>query len=128
MKFRCTCGHIISDDGLSDHIKGRIVREQSFYAAYEQPAESVAEFIQAIATGKRTEWIEKFYGQSYFEISDSSVVFDIMDYARLRTALVLYQCEECGRLYIEREPRQASGTLRAFKPEDPDWRGTLSDD
>lgn len=128
MKFRCTCGNIISDNGLCDHIKGHILREQSFNAAYEQPADRIAEFIQAVVAGKRKEWIEEFYGQPYFEVSDSSVVFDIIDYARIRTKLDIYQCEACGRLFIEREPQQASGTMRAFIPEDADWRGTLSDD
>jgi hypothetical protein len=128
MKFKCTCGHTVIDNGQFDHIKGQVLRAQSFQATYEQPSDSIAEFIQAVVAGKRKEWIESFYGQPYFEIADSSVVFDIIDHARHRTALDIYQCEACGRLYVEREPRQASGTLRAFKPEDIDWKGTLSDD
>jgi hypothetical protein len=79
-----------------------------------------------VSEGRRKEWIESFYGKSYFEIEDSSVVFDIMDYARHRCGLDVYQCEACGRIYIEREPRQASGSLRCFKPKDVNWRGTLA--
>ena len=60
MKFKCTCGHVIRDNGQSDHIKGHILRGQSFHAAYEQPSESIAEFIQAVVAGKRREWIERF--------------------------------------------------------------------
>jgi hypothetical protein len=125
-KFRCLCGHIIVDNGRFDHIKGLVLRDQSFDVAHEQPSETVAEFIQAIAEGRRKEWVEKFYGRPYFEISDSSLVFDIMSYARLRAGLDIYQCEACGRIYIEREPQQSSGSLRCFKPEDSDWRGTLA--
>ena len=81
-----------------------------------------------MAEGRRKEWIESFYGQPCFDIPDSEVVFDVINYARCRTALDVYQCGACGRLYIERKPQQASGALRSFKPEDPDWKGTLSDD
>ena len=128
MRFTCKCGQIIRDNGQFDHIKGHILREQSFRVAYEQPSELIAEFIQAVAAGKREEWIERFYGQPYFDTSDSSVVFDIIDHARFGMALSVYQCEGCGRLWIEREPRQDSGTLRCFKPDETDWKGTLSDD
>jgi hypothetical protein len=125
-KFQCTCGHIISDNGQFDHIKGLILREQSSDVAYEAPSDTIADFIQAIAAGKRREWIENFYGRPGFDLEDSSVVFDIMLYARQRSALDIYQCEACGRIYIEREPQQSSGALRRFKPEDPDWQGTLA--
>ena len=125
-KFRCTCGHIIVDNGQFDHIKGLILRDQSFDVAYEQPSATVAEFIRAVSEGRRKEWIESFYGRPYFEISDSSIVFDIMDYARHCSGLDVYQCEACGRIYIEREPQQSSGSLRCFKPENTDWRGTLA--
>ena len=125
-KFQCTCGHVIVDNGRFAHIKGLILRDQSFDVAYEQPSATVAEFIRAVSEGKRKEWIESFYGRPYFEISDSSVVFDIMNWANLRCGLDVYQCEACGRIYIEREPYQSSGSLRCFKPEDTDWRGTLA--
>src|SRR5436190_17580618 len=98
MKFKCTCGHVMVDNGQSDQIKGHIVRAQSFDGVYEQPCNSVAEFIQAVVAGKRKEWIEAFYGQPGLEIDDRSIVFDIIDYARHRTALDIYQCEVCGRL------------------------------
>lgn len=125
-KFRCTCGHIVVDSGQSEHIKGLVLRDQSFDVVHDQPSETAAEFIRAVVEGRRKEWVEKFYGRPYFEISDSSVVFDIMSYARDRAALDIYQCEACGRIFIEREPQQASGSLRCFKPEDSDWRGALA--
>jgi hypothetical protein len=125
-KFRCACGHIIVDNGQFEHIKGHILRADSFDDAYEKPCATVAEFIRAVGGGKRKEWIERFYEQPYFEIEDSSVVFDIFNYARLQCDLDIYQCETCGRIFIERETQQKSGTLRSFKPEDSDWKGTLS--
>src|SRR5262245_47145070 len=116
-KFRCACGHIVVDNGRFDHIKGHISRAQSFGDVYEKPCATVAEYVRAVVKGKRKEWIEDFYGRSYFDIEDSSVVFDIFNYARLGSDLDIYQCEKCGRIFIEREPRQSSGALRSFKPE-----------
>jgi hypothetical protein len=46
-KFACTCGHIIVDNGRFDHIKGQILRQQSFDVAHEQPSDTVAEFMRA---------------------------------------------------------------------------------
>lgn len=97
-KFRCTCGHVIVDNGRFDHIKGLILRDQSFDVAYEQPSATVAEFFRAVLEGKRKEWIESFYGRPDFDIPDSSVVFDIMYHARHRCGLDVYQCEACGRI------------------------------
>ena len=126
MKFKCTCGHTVIDNGKFDHIKGQVLRWQSFHAAYEQPSATIAEFISAVTEGRREEWIGKYYGQPAVGADNSEVVFDIINNAHLRTALDMYQCEGCGRIHIGKSP-QSDSPLRSFKPDAEDWRGTLAD-
>lgn len=125
MKFRCQCGHVVVDDGRFEHIRGQILRAESFESVYEGPSKTIADFISAVAQGQRKEWIARFYGKSDFDLPDHSVVFDIINYSHLRSGLDIYQCEACGRIFIETAPE--AGTYRSFKPDDEEWKGTLSD-
>ena len=124
MKSQCECGNIIADDGRLQH-KGRILREQSFAKAYEKPAAQVEDFIRAIREGRRKEWIDSFYGNPGVDIEDVSVLFDIISFSQERVGLDIYQCEACGRIFIEHAPQ--SFTHRTFKPEDEDWKGMMLD-
>ncbi len=128
MKFRCPCGDIVTDSSVDAfHHEARILRKQGFSGTYDNPAEKVAQFIDAIRQGKRKEWVDSFYGgrSRGVEIKDSEVVFDIFDLAHHGLGLDMYQCDACGRIFIERIP--GSFTYRSFKPEDEDWQGTLAE-
>ena len=123
-KFRCTCGYLIVDNGAVAHHMGRILREQSSEPYHERATHEVADFIRAVQAGKRREWIEQFYGQPGFDLEDGSVVVDIWTRRDPETVLDIYQCDACGRVFIERAPH--TFTYRTFRPEDADWRGALA--
>ena len=116
--------HIIVDNGAVQHHMGSILREQSREDYYNRATNEVVEFIRAVQAGKRREWIEQFYGKPGFDLEDGSVIFDIWTRRDPETVLDIYQCDACGRIFIERAPH--SFAYRPFNPEEEDWRGTLA--
>lgn len=122
MKLKCKCGYIIRDQKSDLPYKGEIIRDQSFENFYEAPSRMAGEFIQAIKDGKRDEWIEFFYGRK-LKLTDSEVIFGIYDRASVQNGVMILQCEYCGRIFIQKEPKD-SGFV-CFKPEDNDCKGIL---
>ena len=123
-KFLCTCGQLVVDNGAITHHMGRILLEQSSEQYHERATHEIADFIKAVQAGKRREWIEQFYDKPGFDLEDSSVVFDIWTRHDPATLIDIYQCDACGRLWVERAPH--TFTYRAFKPEQEDWKGALA--
>lgn len=124
MRFKCACGFVIVDNGAVEHHMGRILREQDREIYHDLATRDVVDFIKAIQAGKRREWIAEFYAQPDFDLDDTSVVFDIWTRRDPTMMLDIYQCDACGRVYIEREPH--TFRYRCFKPEHEDWRGALA--
>lgn len=104
MHFRCTCGHVISDTTDNLPYSARVVADVDVYDYWEA-------------------WERTGRGQSLGALSDP------LDYEK-----IIYQCEECGRLYFD-DPDDPSRFI-AFLPEDKNvmvtgpaeaqsWRGYI---
>jgi hypothetical protein len=92
-------------------------------ACFETPAEQIADFFRACQEGRRQGWVEEFYGQTGFDLQNENVILDILHRRHSQMLLTIFQCDQCGRISIERAPSTFS--FRSFEPEDRDWDGAL---
>lgn len=123
MKISCKCGHWIVDQTDYLPYKGMIIRDQDEEDVMQQISDDVVSFINAIVAGRREHWIKERYEGIGDELDDDNVVADILTRCWAARSLDIYQCEECGRVFIDKYTR--SGEMRCFTPEEEDWAGTL---
>lgn len=123
MKFKCRCGHIVVDRDTDLPYKGEIIRDQSYESFYENSSLLAGEFIKAINEGVRQDWIKSFYDGRDLNVSDSEVISDIYCRASIENGLRIFQCELCGRIFINKNPKNS--TFVCFQPEDNDWKDIL---
>ena len=124
LTLKCPCGHETAENEPHSHRLGHIVRDQDMVTCFETPAAEVADFLRAIQEGRRQVWVEEFYGKVGFDLQDGNIIQDILTRRHAQTLLTIFQCEECGRISIERSPSTFS--FRSFEPESRDWRGALA--
>ena len=124
--FQCACGHIIRDQTSHLPYKGEIIKNQACEEFYEHSVKQIKEFIHALLAGNRDEWVNDFYQYSPEDdkIPDNEVIFDILNRASFKNNLGIYQCESCGRIFIETEPR--SFQYLSFTPEANEWQNILA--
>jgi hypothetical protein len=112
-KLICNCGHIIVDQTDNLPYKAYCFRDEDMDKYYER-FDLVEEFINAIKKGEREAYIHKIFGEEYpTNLKDSSIIHDIL----WRLESIMYQCDNCGRVLIQK------GDLNAyfsFLPEDED--------
>jgi hypothetical protein len=103
MWFECKCGCHIKDVGDGHYYKARVIADKKWNAFWSDIDDAVE---QSGASPKEKETACMDLRKSYWN-----------------TFRDIYQCPECGRLYLE-----FAGDLIAFKPEAEDISTTLFDD
>ena len=124
MKIRCDCGDVISDTTNSLPYKCDLLPDDGYWENIHEPiVKGMVEFVSAIATGKRDEWLDKYFGTGYpRDVNDESVVSDFIG-ARMSLGPTAYQCTTCGMILI---PKSAGKGYAGFAPVDDEWRNILS--
>lgn len=67
----------------------------------------------------RTRWLAGYFPASYpvAEVTEAEAVHDVLFSAGMGVRRTVYECESCGRLWVQAEP---NGTrFRACAPEEP---------
>ncbi len=85
--------------------------------------EGINDYIDAVTNSKRDQWIIEHLGSDYpLNLANVSVLNDFVNWQIHNHSLTIYQCENCGRIWIQKvaEPNH----FRSFYP-DEDWKGTL---
>ncbi len=124
--FQCECGHILRDQTHHLPYKGEIIKNQAFEEFYEKSVQQIEEFIHALLADHRDEWVNDFYQYSSkdYTMSNADVIFDILNRASVKNNLGMYQCESCGRIFIETDPQ--SSQFLSFTPEAQEWQNILA--
>lgn len=120
-KWPCTCGHIIADSTDYLPYKGYFRADQDqdeYYSVIDQ----LAEFIHAREIGEQERFFARHYGGKPPTKTDvKDVITSILARSRSRLERIMYECEQCGRLWIDYPQGQ---TMLAYHPEH-DQRGIL---
>ncbi len=120
--FGCRCGNRIYFNVVPCRYDGEVFRDTGTEVAYDTATKQMADFFATIQEGRRDDWLRQFYSYgSTFEITDDSVVSEIMDRHFGPLALGIHQCERCGRVWLQRPGKEY---FTPYLPEG-DWRGAL---
>ena len=120
MKIRCECGNIIIDQSDNLPYKAHLIPDTHLESIFDG-ADELSNFIEAIEKGKRSEWIEKKFGEDYpKELTNTAIISDLI-MSKLKTRNT-YQCENCGRVLIE----NSAGAFEFFYPEGEEAKGILN--
>jgi hypothetical protein len=106
-KVQCDCGHVIRDTGDELSYKARFLPDQNKALFLDQLSQAMAELIDLTSKGRRHEWIAKHFKKGYpNDLDTSSFVSDYVWGHLIGNSGVMYQCENCGRILIYRDPNQ----------------------
>jgi hypothetical protein len=115
-RFRCRCGHLIID--ITDDLpnKAAVLRNQDTDWFYDTVARELARFAAAVRADQRETWIAEHFLAGYpRDLSDEDVISDFLcGPADLMSGV--YECERCGRLWVQRQP--GADEWIAYTPED----------
>ncbi len=81
--------------------------------------------IEATKNGKRKEWIEENFAVPPYpmNLTDTQMIGDIFDRLYFDLRREMYQCEKCGRIWIQ-QPN--SKFFVSFLPEIEHWKDILT--
>lgn len=123
-KSLCECGYVIYDQTDFIPYKARLVPDQLSEKLFDGGAAAIAKLIEAIKAGKRQEWIEQTFPGGWAQNwSDAQLIEEVMSSPFWRYHRDVFQCEQCGRLWVQigRANHYAS-----FVPESPEGQNILA--
>jgi hypothetical protein len=84
----------------------------------------IAAFFAAVRDGRRNEWVGRFFSPQYpTKVGDEGIVHDIITFHSRRVSLSVAECEQCGRLWVQRGPEV--NAYRSWAPDEPGYVGVL---
>ena len=116
MKLRCTCGHVIVDQTDDLPYKAVVTPHKVEFAIAQRAAHDIALLIDACMQGQRDAFVAERFGPDYPpDLTNESIVLDLMHAPALGQVLNMYQCPECGRLLLD--DRNRPSHVLSFAPE-----------
>ncbi len=116
MKCRCTCGHVIRDQTNSFPYKAQFLPDEDEEVDFDRLAGAQKALITARETGKQEEFLRSHFGEIYPQALDlESVIVDLLTNEIHLSTRFIYECENCGRLFIEKHREEAR--LVSYVPE-----------
>ena len=123
-KMACLCGAVINNSLCPCPTEGWILRDQDQEGYYEGTSQDIAAFFAAIQSGRRSDWIAEYFTSQYpREVSEESIVHDIIAHHKRLLVLSVAECEQCGRLWVQRGP--GVNQYRSYSPDEPGYAGLL---
>lgn len=123
-KILCGCGHLIRDQADGLPYKAGLYPDTDTEALWDGIVSAATSLLKALRTGERLRWMKEHFLPGYPEnVSDDGMLADAITDVTLGLKRDVYQCELCGRLYIQASPQV--NTFAVFAPESPDARDCL---
>lgn len=118
----CRCGYTIRDDMYNLSYKGSIRRDQDEDFFYETVTRQLALLMAATSPEGREAWISHNFLPGYpRDVDNEGMISDFLSGLEVRLMVTLYECENCGRLWLQEEPGSDK-----FVPYSPESRGPHS--
>ncbi len=124
MKFLCICGHIIRDQTDDLPYKAQFIPDEDKETDFERVVESLEAFMTTRETGKRDEFLCTHFGETYpKDLDTNNIIFDLLSEVT-RSARFIYECENCGRMFIQKHSEYGKNVYGIYLPEE-DTRNVL---
>jgi len=118
MKFRCPCGHIIRDQTDALSYKAQFVPDEDEEADFDVTVERIEAFIIARESGNLEEFLHDLFGEfNPTKENLTSILFELLTIAN-RSARFIYECENCGRVFIQKHSEYGHNVYATYLPED----------
>lgn len=123
--MQCKCGHVISDVVCPCPTEADVIGDTAYERFDREFTHDVAGFLAAIREGKRTEWIAEHFGVIYpHDLPDAEIISDLLTANFRRYAISMAECEQCGRLWLQR--RVDENHYRSFAPDNGGYESHLA--
>jgi hypothetical protein len=117
MKFACKCGHVISDTTDLISYKAWFIPDEDSVTADDGLMAELATFIEARERGEEDQYWQR--EQPWIAHGDYPTLKEKLLHAfagnHIRVGRAMYECEECGRIWMETRPDGAE--LVSYQPE-----------
>jgi len=116
-RLNCECGHVTSNVQGPSRATGDILGDVARARSSDEWTRSVSGFLAASRAGRRHEWLveHRFDPSAYPEGTDQDLIFDLHASAVDRVSRRIWECEACGRLYVQSRPDRDE--WKCFRPE-----------
>ena len=102
-RFRCTCGHIISDTMCPNEVTGDVLSDRSGELFFEAIASVIDDFFAHFRADRVSEWRAKHFNDCYpKDLSPGAMLHDALHSVYLDLRLAMMECDQCGRLWIQK--------------------------
>ena len=123
-KMLCSCGHVIYDQTDGIPYKAELYPDADTEALWEGIVSAATSLLEALRSGERLRWMKQHFLPGYpADVSDDGMLSDAITGVAARLKRDVYQCELCGRLYVQASSKK--NTFVVFTPESPDARNCL---
>ena len=123
-KMACLCGGVISNGLCPCPTEGWILRDQDQEGCNERTSRDIAAFFEAIRGSRRNAWIAEYFSPQYpSDVSDEGIVYDIIAHHKRQFVLSVAECEQCGRLWVQRGP--GVNQYCSYSPDEPGYAAVL---
>ena len=104
-RFKCNCGHIISDSLSPNEVTGWLLSDKSGEFFFDKIDSVIDEYLEYKSQNKLAEFKLKYFNDIYpDDINAGGVIHDILiRYFRALTLAVM-ECKNCGSIWIQRTP------------------------
>lgn len=103
--LRCRCGHTIRDKHDFLPYKAEVRRDQDAEWFWETTCNELALLVDAARTGERERWIAKHFLPGYpLDVPDDGLISDFLSMLDNKIMSQVYECEVCGRLWVQKQP------------------------
>lgn len=119
-KMRCLCGHTIVDQTVPLLYKAEFIADADFEGYSDRFFTFVADLVKA---REQDVFLSNNFGENYpRDLDVSSIVSDDLVGLRVVYGHTMYECENCGRLWIQPDPEK--NRFVSYVPEE-ETRGVL---
>lgn len=118
-KLLCRCGHVICDQTDSLPYKAELYPDVHTEALWGGIVSAATSLLEALRAGERLRWMKEHFLPGYpANVSDNGMLCDAITGITVGLKRDVYQCERCGRLYVQTS--SPMNTFVVFVPESPD--------
>jgi hypothetical protein len=126
-KLACHCGAVISLSQVPSSVEGTLLRDEDADRFLETAKRDIGAFLNAARDGRdrRSKWLRGYFSEQYAGdfIPDSEIVIDILFGHYITLRLDVCECQECGRLYVQRQ--RGENVHIPYSPDEPGYHAVL---
>lgn len=117
MKFLCSCGYVIRDQTNNLPYKAQFIPDEDEEADFEITAGILEAFLTARDAGNQDGFLRSHFGEAYpTDLDTRSIISDLLTMVT-RSARFIYECENCGRVFIQKDPGSRKNEYGIYLPE-----------